>query len=168
MASDLKEDECVPFPHEAHQVLTQEILHVFGAGVLIAVGIGSGLSVLGGLLAGARVVAVASSKPHQKFIEKNVMTWLKEKKIVPGTMLQKPAHLIQYEQKKQRGGGAPSPAPKPTPKPAPSPPSTPASNGTPSGTPTPAPPATPTGNANGSNGSAPGRNLLSAFGNVAM
>ena len=63
-------------------------------------------------MAGARVVAVASSKPHQKFIEKNVMTWLKEKKIVPGTMLQKPAHLIQYEQKKQRGGRAPSPAPK--------------------------------------------------------
>lgn len=76
------EDECIPFPHEAHQVLTQEILHVFSAGALVAAGISSGLSVLGGLLGGARVVAICSSKSHQKYVQKNVTQWLKEKKLV--------------------------------------------------------------------------------------
>lgn len=61
---EIKEDECIPFPHEAHQVLTQELLHVFSSQVLVAAGIGSGLSVLGGLLAGSRVVALCSSKAH--------------------------------------------------------------------------------------------------------
>ncbi|CAL1139915.1 unnamed protein product [Cladocopium goreaui] len=63
-------------------VLTQEILHVFSAGVLVAAGISSGLSVLGGLLGGARVVAICSSKSHQKYVQKNVTQWLKEKKLV--------------------------------------------------------------------------------------
>ena len=40
---EIKEDECIPFPHEAHQVLTQELLHVFSSQVLVAAGIGSGL-----------------------------------------------------------------------------------------------------------------------------
>jgi hypothetical protein len=49
---------------------------------LVAAGIGSGLSVLGGLLGGARVVAICSSKSHQKYVQKNVTQWLKEKKLV--------------------------------------------------------------------------------------
>lgn len=162
------EDECIPFPHEAHQVLTQEILHIFSAGVLVAAGIGSGLSVLGGLLGGARVVAICSSKSHQKYVQKNVTQWLKEKKLVPGTVLPKPPQLQQWEQKKGRGG--PSPAPKSMASP---------SNGS-SPTPTPnagagvsasangsSPGPTPNAGAASANGG-PGRSLLGAFGNVSM
>ena len=172
------EDECIPFPHEAHQVLTQEILHIFSAGVLVAAGIGSGLSVLGGLLGGARVVAICSSKSHQKYVQKNVTQWLKEKKLVPGTVLPKPPQLQQWEQKKGRGvprppaaaNGVPSPAPKSMASP---------SNGS-SPTPTPnagagvsasangsSPGPTPNAGAASANGG-PGRSLLGAFGNVSM
>lgn len=65
IANDMvKEDEVIPFPHECHQFLTMELLHVFSSNVLVACGVGSGLSVYGGLLAGARVVAIcASSAP---------------------------------------------------------------------------------------------------------
>ena len=179
------EDECIPFPHEAHQVLTQEILHVFSAGALVAAGISSGLSVLGGLLGGARVVAICSSKSHQKYVQKNVTQWLKEKKLVPGTVLPKPPQLQQWEQKKGRGvprppaaaNGVPSPAPKSMASP---------SNGS-SPTPTPNAGAGVSASANGSSASAnggspgptpnagaasanggPGRSLLGAFGNVSM
>ena len=79
IVSDMvKDDECIPFPHESHQVLSQELLHIFNAGVLVAVGIGSGYSILGGLLGGARVVAICASKAHQEFVQKNLTSWLKE------------------------------------------------------------------------------------------
>ena len=163
IASDMvKDDEVIPFPHESHPILTQELLHIFHAGVLIAVGIGAGLSVLGGLLAGARVVAVTASKAHQRFVERNIFAWLKEKKVVPGTLLPKPMNLLQWEQKKGKptptpprppasgSGGTPSPAPSPAPTPSPAP--------SPSPAPTP----------NNGNSGGPGKNLLAAFGNAAM
>eukprot|EP00435_Cladocopium_sp_Y103_P026491 s434_g6.t1 len=166
----LNEDEVIPFPHEAHQLLAQEILHIFGANILVAVGVGSGLSILGGLVAGARVVAICSSKPHMKFVQKNLSQWLREKKLVPGTTLQKPQHLQQWEQKKGARGNAPPP-------PKASPPATNASPGpsTPAASPTSTggTPGTPAANG-GSAGAAanvnggPGRNLLASFGNVAM
>ena len=96
----VKEGDCIPFPHESHQVLVQELLHIFGAGILICAGIGSGLSVLGGLLSGARVVAICISKAHRAFVEQNVFQWLKEKKLVPGVALSKPHHLLAYESKR--------------------------------------------------------------------
>lgn len=47
IANDMvKEDEVTPFPHECHQFLTMELLHVFSSNVLVACGVGSGLSVL--------------------------------------------------------------------------------------------------------------------------
>ena len=164
----IKEDEVIPFPHEAHQLLTMELLHVFSSNVLVACGIGSGLSVYGGLLAGARVVAICASRPHQKFVEKNVYQWLKDKKVVPGTLLAKPAHLLQYEQKK--GKPQPKPAPTPSPKPEHSPAGPAAGGGSASGgsggggaggggSP---------GAGGGSSSGGPGKNLLAAFGNVAM
>ena len=83
IVSDMvKDDECIPFPHESHQVLSQELLHIFNAGVLVAVGIGSGYSTLGGLLGGARVVAICASKAHQKFVQKNLTSWLKDLMII--------------------------------------------------------------------------------------
>lgn len=136
IANDMvKEDEVTPFPHECHQFLTMELLHVFSSNVLVACGVGSGLSVYGGLLAGARVVAICASRAHQKFVEKNVYQWLKDKKVVPGTVLAKPAHLLQYEQKK----GKPQPKPAPTPSPRPSDPSPagPSAAGGSGGTPSP-------------------------------
>ena len=137
----------------------------------MAIGVGSGLSILGGLLSGARVVAVCASKSHQKFVMANLATWLKEKRVVPGTALAKPQQLVQYEAKRGRAitprPQTPAPVPKsspPTPQPNASPGAAttpPVSNG---GTPTPS-------NGSGSNGSAanggPGRNLLASFGNVA-
>lgn len=164
IANDMvKEDEVIPFPHECHQLLTMELLHVFASNVLVACGIGSGLSVYGGLLAGARVVAICASKAHQKFVEKNVYQWLKDKKVVPGTVLAKPAHLLQYEQKK----GKPQPKPAATPSPRPNEsPSGPAAGGASGGTPSPN--ANAAGASGGSNAGGPGKNLLNAFGNVAM
>ena len=160
---EIKEDECIPFPHEAHQVLTQELLHVFSSQVLVAAGIGSGLSVLGGLLAGSRVVALCSSKAHMKFVSQNVTNWCREKKIVPGTLLPKPGHLVSYEAKKGRTGvnqpKAPAPTPPATPKnpgPALAPSPSTAASSVPSPSPSP------------STNGAPGKNLLSAFGNAAM
>ena len=90
-------------PHESHELLSQELLHVFGGGVLIATGIGAGLSVLGGILSGARVIAVSASKSYQKFIELNLNTWLREKKVVRGYILPEPQALVTYEQKKGIG-----------------------------------------------------------------
>ena len=142
----------------------RRILHIFNAGVLVAIGIGSGLSVLGGLLGGARVVAVCASKGHQKFVMANLATWLKEKRVVPGTALAKPQQLVQYEGKKGRTVAQPK-ASTSTPPPSQAPT---ANSGSATPTPSPSPPAT----ASSSNGSAangpPGRSLLASFGNVAM
>lgn len=164
VGSDMvKEDECIPFPHECHQVLTQELMHVFGAGVLVTAGVGSGLSILGALLSGGRVVALCASRAHMKFCQANVQAWLKEKKVVPGTTLPKPAHLTSYQQKKQRVVPKP-PAPKPPP---------PTPNGSPnaSGSPGNVGQGSSPGSGNGAGGSGvggPGKNLLSAFGTVTM
>ena len=160
----IKDGECLPFPHEAHQVLAQELLHVFHANVLIVAGVGSGLSVLGGLLGGARVVALCASKTHLKFVEKNLLEWLKEKKVVPGTVLQKPPHIQQYEQKRTR----PTPKPPAEPKPGQGPGQTPepAAPGLPSPPSTASPASTQQSPAPTTGG--PGKNLLSAFGSVAM
>ena len=153
------EDECIPFPHEAHQVLTQEILHVFSAGALVAAGISSGLSVLGGLLGGARVVAICSSKSHQKCPEER-------DPMVEGE--EAGPQLQQWEQKKGRGGPSPAPKSMASPSNGSSPPPTPnagagvsaSANGS-------SPGPTPNAGAASSNGG-PGRSLLGAFGNVSM
>ena len=163
IAADMvKDDECIPFPHECHQVLSQELLHIFNAGVLVTVGIGSGLSVHGGLLGGARVVAVCASKAHQKFVMTNLATWLKEKRVVPGTAFAKPQQLVQYEAKKGRTIPTPKqPNTPPPPSPAPA-----------GGTPSPSQSLPNGSNPPASNGSnppnPPGRSLLASFGNVAM
>lgn len=166
IANDMvRDDECIPFPHEAHQVLVQELLHIFGAGVLVSVGVGAGLAILGGLLSGARVVAVCNSKAHQKFVQANIFAWLKERKIVPATMLAKPNHLLQYEQKK---GGKPVPKPAPAPIKPPETPSPSPISGT---SPTVAggnPSSAGAGSSGTNQQGAPGRNLLSAFGQAAM
>ena len=51
---DIAEGQVIPFPHEQHQVLTQELMHVFHCDVLIDVAPGSGVKLLAVLLSNLR------------------------------------------------------------------------------------------------------------------
>ena len=111
----------------------------------------------------------AHPRHTKNFVEKNLATWLKEKKIVPGTALAKPQQLTQYELKRNRNANPPPKAPPavPSPKassPAPSATASPPGSANAGNSGSPAPSGSNGGAANG----APGRNLLASCGNVAM
>jgi hypothetical protein len=51
---DIAEGMVIPFPHEHHHVLTQEMMHVFHSDVVIDITPGSGMKLLGVLLSNGR------------------------------------------------------------------------------------------------------------------
>ncbi len=77
LAADMPEGMVAPFPLEPHPVLTQEMMHVFKADVLVDASPASGQSMLAVLQSNLRGVAIARNPVHQKFIMSNIQEWVK-------------------------------------------------------------------------------------------
>ena len=108
-AGDVPDGMMVPFPHECHHLLTQEMLNVFKCE--------SGGNLLGVLLSNCRAVAICRNATHAKFVKSNLTAWVKARKLVPGfTPLPKPSELLAFETIRQ---GKPVPAPAAGPAPSP-------------------------------------------------
>ena len=63
---DVAEGQVIPFPHEHHQVLTQELTHVFHSDILIDAAPGSGVKLLAVLLVNARAPPNSKRRAHQQ------------------------------------------------------------------------------------------------------
>jgi hypothetical protein len=118
-AADVPNGMMVPFPHECHHLLIQEMLNVFRCEILVDASPGSGVRLLGVLLSNCRAVAICRNATHAKFVKSNLTAWVKARKLVPGfKALPKPSELLAFENKNQ---GKPVPAPAPAAVPTPSP-----------------------------------------------
>jgi len=70
--TDIAEGNVIPYPHEHHYVLMQEMLHTFKAEILVDLAPGSGQKVLGCLLSNCKAVVVCKNQVHLKFVQKNL------------------------------------------------------------------------------------------------
>lgn len=152
------EKTVIPFPHEHHWSLTQEWLAVFGGAsmvTLIDMVPGSGAKLLGCLLSNGRGIGVARSQQHVKWMMENLISWVRQKRLVTVTGLSKPEALIAWERQMatSRQGNQPTPRPAPPTPATPVTPATPATSSEPP--PQTLPPVRPTG-------------LLEAFGRAAQ
>jgi hypothetical protein len=159
---DLPADHCIPYPHESHYLLGQELMHVFRTDVMIDASPGSGMKMLSVLLSNVRGVAICRNAAHKQLIMSNLASQVKARRLVPGfTALPKPPELVAYEKSTQGLGGtplrppapkgsAPSPPPVPVPVPAPVPAPELSSGGSPAPSPSPGANVSPALNAFGS------------------
>lgn len=60
---DVAEGQTIPFPHEHHHLLTQELMHVFRTDVLVDATPGSGVKMLAVLLSNVRAALIRERKP---------------------------------------------------------------------------------------------------------
>jgi len=95
---DVADGMTIPFPHEHHQLLTQEMMHVFQAEILVDATPGSGIKLLAVLLSNLRAVAICKNATQAKFVMKNLEMWSRQRKLVPGfEPLSKPEELLAFE-----------------------------------------------------------------------
>ena len=109
------EKTVIAFPHEHHWALTQEFLAVFGGAshvTLVDLTPGSGAKLLGVLLSNGRGIGVARSPAHVKWIMENLVSWVRQKRLVSITPLARPESLVQWEKKSAGPKASPSPVPK--------------------------------------------------------
>lgn len=158
------EKTVIAFPHEHHWALTQEFLAVFGGAshvTLVDMTPGSGAKLLGVLLSNGRGIGVARTSAHVKWIMENLISWVRQKRLVSITSLPKPESLLAWE--KQNKPAAVAAVPKalqsPVPKAVETSPAT--GGGTPVTTPVPKQPA-------GASTPVKPTGLLEAFGKVAQ
>jgi hypothetical protein len=99
ISKEIPEGHIIPFPHEHHWSLAQELAHVFRADVVIDLQVGCGHKMLGVLIsANLRGVAVFRNASHYNYVHKRWHDYIKAKRLVPGFVpLSKPAELIQFE-----------------------------------------------------------------------
>ena len=84
VSGELKDGHLIPYPHEYPPVLAQAILEVFKAEVLITLSCGSGQSLLGALMSGARGVGVVRNQAQHKFVLNNLVRWVSTRNLMQG------------------------------------------------------------------------------------
>jgi len=72
MTTDMNDNKCIAFPYEHGPPLTQELMHIFSAEILVDCSPQSGYSILSALLENVRAVAICRNKVHRDFITKNL------------------------------------------------------------------------------------------------
>lgn len=124
MTAEIPEGQVLPFPHEQHHSLFQELAHVFRAEVLLIFTPGAGNALVGMLMTPSnslRAVAVCRNVVHRTFLQKRLEDVIRTKRLVPGFQpLVKPAELILFE--KANAGATAGPMKMSLSQPSPEPP----------------------------------------------
>ena len=96
-ASTLTNDTVIPFPREHPPCLTQEMIHVFGADLLVDLTPGSGQSPMAAFLENIKAVVICKNTAHKTFVLETLSDLVKFHKLVRHTPPVKPAELVAWE-----------------------------------------------------------------------
>ena len=96
-ASTLTNDTVIPFPREHPPCLTQEMIHVFGADLLVDLTPGSGQSPMAAILENIKAVVICKNTAHKTFVLETLSDLVKFHKLVRHTPPVKPAELVAWE-----------------------------------------------------------------------
>lgn len=93
----LKEDEVIPFPDELNLNLGAEMMHTFGADIMVLIGAGSGQMMKGVVKQGLFVIAVVRSSEQKKLIDNELEKWVKTMNLVSfDDKPKKPDDVLKY------------------------------------------------------------------------